>query len=113
MESCQKVLEHEHLSQAVKWIKRNCKELLSPVVYHRESMAKVWRHGTLSRAPHGLCAHSQPQSYFLSRQDHLENNIVLDPLVGQWSVFTSEFGPVFQLNSVSEKQQELIKPFAS
>ena len=75
----------------------------------------MWRHGTLSRAPHVLCVHSLAQSYFLSRQDHLENNI-LDSLyfVARWSDFTtSEFGPVFQLNSVAEEKQELIKPFAS
>ena len=60
------------------------------------------------------CVHTLNPSHISSHvKTTCENNIVLDPLVGQWSVFTSEFGPVFQLNSVSEKQQELIKPFAS
>ena len=46
--------------------------LFSPVVYHRERMAKVWRHGTLSRAPHVLCTHSQHPSCSLAHRDHLD-----------------------------------------
>ena len=61
-----------HLNQAIKWIKLNCKMLCSPVVYHRGRMAKVWRHGTLSRAPHVLCTHSQHPSCLLAHRDHLE-----------------------------------------
>ena len=105
-------------SSRYKWIKLklNCKIslLITCCLSSWEKGKSVETWNIISCSSWVVCTLSTPVIFPLTSRPPGKQYFRISVVTRWWSDFTtSEFGPVFQLNSVAEEEQELIKPFAS